>query len=75
MQSKRPIRNKTPQAYETGAKPATPPPAGQLKKDDNWSTGEWNMKRQREQAHKDALKSEKKHYDNIHRFIKPKSRW
>ena len=73
MKSETPIKSKTPEVYESGAEPASP--QEKLSKDQNWSTGDYNMKKQRQQAHKEALRKEMEHYGHIHPYDKPKPRW
>lgn len=41
----------------------------------NRSTGDYNLNRQRREAHAEALKKETEHYNHIHPYRKPKPRW
>jgi len=70
--SETPIKDRVGGAYETGAKPATPPPAGQLHESGSWSTGDMNLKNQQREAHEQRLASEQKHLDMIYPFFEPK---
>lgn len=66
----RPIRSKTPEAYESGAILAKP--TEKLEKTENWSTGDYNLRKQRKQTHSQALENEDKHFNAIHPYFEPK---
>lgn len=64
--SETPIRDKTPEAYESGATEAKPPTA-KLVKDENYSLADFNLARQRKEARREALRKELAHYEDVHR--------
>ena len=68
----KPIARKHPLDYNRGAKPASREP---LAKDSNYSTGDSNMTTQKQEAHRQALETERNHLSQIYPFKKPKRKW
>jgi len=71
--SERPIRDRTPHTFESGAVLAQP--TEKLDRHEGYSTADTALQNIREQAHREALANEQKHYDQIHPFVKPKPKW
>lgn len=61
--SETPVKDDLGDCYEKGAVQADKTP---LSKDENWSTADYNLKKQKKEAHAEALEKESEHYEHNH---------